>query len=879
MISLPLIQHRYFRRQLRCLILLFFLTSLSVISKAFADCEPTCGPCEQCLTLTSPGGDVSSCVPDTSDPGCGDACGGACGPCQICLSDGSCQADPACDPCASLSCTGCTSCQMDSGGSYSCLDTGACPTSDPCNPQHCDVVSGGCAADAPIVCSANYSCIGGGCFPNDPCTPNPCPCGCTDKGDGTFSCIGFPDPVSGSCGGGGTCDCTNSWTNVQCGGVPAFTLTCAPNEMGQICNLGGGCSVQTRCAPDPACDTGPGCVPQCDSARASLVCQGTAFPDTCGNMGACWGTKTGGICGGGPTCTCDSTIAATTCTGFPFADSCSNPVGCAGTKDCSCGSGQNPHLACVGNACTLINSCGSNGCTSNLDCGGCLPGQVKPHMVCSGLSCITDPTCGVSGCTTDAQCGTCPPTQTNPHMACNGTTCTSIAGCGTPSCSSNPDCGGCAPGESDPHMSCSGTSCASVSGCGPSTCTTDANCGGCACTTPTSTVCSGSVYNDSCNHPTCVGTKVATCDQSKVADTCVGTTIPMSCGPGICQGTKAGCCSCSGQTNVCNGTTYNDSCGQPVCHGTKTDGACAACSCIPDPTTICSGIQYPNTCGIANACTGSSTTGGCAPPPACTCNNPAVCSGVPYPDSCSNASACTGTNITGPCAPASCAGGSICGHINFAEAATTGKNGLRVEARTPKGQLLGTVTTVHGGTPAADGYFAFTGAAIGANKVIVTPLVSRSQSVIPQQKKKVFVGGDQAEFLIRGLAATITVSAPANSVILLTETPYVDANPPSSSSSTYRYSGITNSQGKWTANILGARTYYLTCWYPGNGTIDTSQDSPGGNTYPTSKTMAQYIRHPHGTGYPFPQGPTIDSMIGGVQPAPGVVYQQTITCP
>jgi hypothetical protein len=221
-----------------------------------------------------------------------------------------------------------------------------------------------------------------------------------------------------------------------------------------------------------------------------------------------------------------------------------------------------------------------------------------------------------------------------------------------------------------------------------------------------------------------------------------------------------------------------------------------------------------------------------------------------------------------------CPAGAICGYLTFAESTTAGAgpNGVRVEARTLAGKLVGVSTTGSDGV-GGNGYYNL-GSIPG--QVIVTPIVPRTQGVIPQQTKKVFVNGDQPNFMIRGNPATVRFQAAPNSIVLLTTAAYTSSRAPSSKAPVYAYSGVTDNSGFLTLKITGGQSYHLTCWVASI----PSAGSHGGNKITYSRRPSPNSQT-QGTTLP---DPLLDTLLGA-QAVPGHDYTQgnststTVSCP
>jgi hypothetical protein len=175
-----------------------------------------------------------------------------------------------------------------------------------------------------------------------------------------------------------------------------------------------------------------------------------------------------------------------------------------------------------------------------------------------------------------------------------------------------------------------------------------------------------------------------------------------------------------------------------------------------------------------------------------------------------------------------------------------------VEARTLGGTLLSATTTAGGGH--------YTFPLTSLSNVVVTPIVPRSEALIPQQQQKVFNAGDQAVFLVRGTPINLHFSATPNTVIVLTTSTYTGVTPPSTQNSAYAYSGIVDKSGSLTLSVTGGRQYYLNCWI-------TSQDAQGKTTYPSHHGAAS-------TALNSLPGSTIPAS----GPVPGQTYSTVFSC-
>lgn len=758
-------------------ILIIFLVLSSFSTQLWAACNfcPLSAPVSfssPCTTLPCQCGPtgcfVNSYGRDCTTTGFLSGCNG--GVCQYSLPSGATSISGACGPCLVVNSSGCSAEQQPG----SCGD-GICDGSiEDCS--SCPTDCGACSGPSSPVCGDHV------CNGLENCTTCPGDCG-------ACPCAPFPD-----CHG----------NNVVTGTV------CSSNCQTYICQSDNG-GTYWHYQPGSTCTCGAGSLcPSCPSGQTNphTICSGASCSSiaSCG-VSTCSTNLDCGACPVGQT-NPHSVCSGTSCTSVATCgvSSCTSDLDCGA---CPAGQGK-PHMACSGNSCTSVATCGANSCTSNADCGGCAVGQTQPHTICSGLSCTTSNTCGVSSCSTDSDCGGCGISgQTNPHMSCNGSLCASTPGCGNSNCNTNADCGGCPSGQSDPHMSCSGTSCLSVPGCGPSVCSTNANCGGCACTTPPSSVCSGTVYNDSCNNPTCVGTMIPTCDPTQVANTCVGSFVPMSCGAGTCAGTKMGCCVCGNSNAVCSGVSYNDSCGQPVCTGTSNTGACAPVSCGDGS---CNGAETCSTCpGDCGACAAVCGDGLCSGGSENCTSCPAdcgVCPAVCGDGTCNGGETCVSCAADCGACLVPCSGGpnAICGKVTDG---TTGLKGIPVELRNAKtGKLLQTVTTSGTGTV---GSFSFNNppGAVGDTYYVV-PIVGRLQSV--NKSAAIPAGTPLADFTLSGVPAIITVKGDPSTFVLISPAQVTTSAPPSTLASGNYSATIGKSEQVKIKVAPTTQSYWYTCW-------------------------------------------------------------------
>lgn len=160
-------------------------------------------------------------------------------------------------------------------------------------------------------------------------------------------------------------------------------------------------------------------------------------------------------------------------------------------------------------------------------------------------------------------------------------------------------------------------------------------------------------------------------------------------------------------------------------------------------------------------------------------------------------------------APLACGlAGRLCGYVRTEDG--TGLNGIRVQFRTRQGKVVASEITRNdaGGNP---GYYERD--FVTPQTLAITPIMGRSQPVVPDQKKKYFnsVTSDRADFRVRGVTRRIRFQAPAGTLVVLMTSPYDGADAPSSAHPGFRYSTTTDSAGQ-AIRDMEPGTYYQYCW-------------------------------------------------------------------
>ena len=145
-------------------------------------------------------------------------------------------------------------------------------------------------------------------------------------------------------------------------------------------------------------------------------------------------------------------------TGEPSIDNpgvCRNPA-CEEEATCTCPTPQ--HLACVDEACVIVDEEGENECSDNTDC---IP---QTHLACVDEACVPVDGGGDDLCTDNNDCL---PAE---HLACVDEACVPVDGEGENTCSSDDQC------QEDTHLACQNFACVTVSGSGANNCENDSDC-------------------------------------------------------------------------------------------------------------------------------------------------------------------------------------------------------------------------------------------------------------------------------------------------------------------------------------------------------------------------------------------------------------------
>ncbi len=151
-----------------------------------------------------------------------------------------------------------------------------------------------------------------------------------------------------------------------------------------------------------------------------------------------------------------------------------------------------------------------------------------------------------------------------------------------------------------------------------------------------------------------------------------------------------------------------------------------------------------------------------------------------------------------------------------------------MELRNSRGKIIKAVPTV-AGSPA----YTFTSSINSDTTYYVAPVVERTQFALPaQQAVYVFPAGGSAlaNFQVRGIPATLTISGTPGSVVMVSTFAYTSGTPPpmgaGSQTKSNFYTAVIEANGQIKIKVPGDQPYWLKCWNaePANG---------GGTTYNT----------------------------------------------
>ena len=367
------------------------------------------------------------CTPDAVTQTCAGKCGSVQNNCQQYVNCGSCDCDPACEPCFL--------CQGAAGAPGTCIpqETGTpCGDATICEsgtllPQGSCNGSGTCEPGTPVPCVPYTQCAGNACATSCS-TDTDCVAGSFCNGE--RQCVGDL-PNGESCTHGGQCTSGFCPDGVCCNS--ACDATC------QACNVSG--SVGT-CTVEPDLSTCGG---------GNVCCSGSC--QTCCSSAQC-ATPTMPLCRSGSCVACTANPAD-----CPSGTCCASDGSCqVGTTNAACGTSG----TCA--VCTAPQTCGGGGTARECGCGA-----VGGPCCASGAACLNGGTCCNGQCVdtaTDARnCGACG----------NGCVVNGTCAAGACLCAGRPvrGDGSCCLNSSQPGQSCANPTffladtCAQVTECPP----------------------------------------------------------------------------------------------------------------------------------------------------------------------------------------------------------------------------------------------------------------------------------------------------------------------------------------------------------------------------------------------------------------------------
>lgn len=174
-----------------------------------------------------------------------------------------------------------------------------------------------------------------------------------------------------------------------------------------------------------------------------------------------------------------------------------------------------------------------------------------------------------------------------------------------------------------------------------------------------------------------------------------------------------------------------------------------------------------------------------------------------------------------------CNSGEICGRVLTRENQIPLANVI-MELRSAMGDSLTSVRTDAGGS------YVFPSLS-GTQTYFVKPVVDRLQSSIPTHKSGT-PGGSPVNFDVRGVPATVRVTATAGTFVLLTTATWTGAAPPvvGRNSTSLSFTGVTNWDGTIDVPVAAGYSYRLACWKTQEGPVPIYGGSSTGVLTPTT---------------------------------------------